>query len=138
MPGETMMILFRRMLSQRNLIYANVFVSASSHRNKNQFFHYFGLLHDLLHRQDLPNKWFDRRLKRVAIVLSIFWKIYLTRLVLLFEFSRYFLIWLMLTVLWVESCVRRFLSALFFLKIQNHIYQKLQPALHIQESLRGL
>ena len=42
--------------------------------NKNQFFHYFGLLHDLLRRQDLPNKSFDRRLKRSTMFLSIFVK----------------------------------------------------------------
>ena len=39
--------------------------------NKNQFFHCFGLLHDLLRRQDLPNKSFDRRLKRSTMFLSI-------------------------------------------------------------------
>ena len=43
-------------------------------RNKNQFFHYFGLLRDLLQRQDLPNKWFERRLKHLAMVLSSFGK----------------------------------------------------------------
>ena len=43
-------------------------------RNKNQFFHYFGLLHNLLHRHDLPNRWFERRLKRLALFLSIFGK----------------------------------------------------------------
>ena len=40
--------------------------------NKNQFFHYFGLLHDLLHRQDLLNKWFERKLKLLVMFLSIF------------------------------------------------------------------
>ena len=29
--------------------------------NKNQFFQYFGLLHDLLYRQELPNKCFEKR-----------------------------------------------------------------------------
>ena len=42
-------------------------------RNKNQFFHYFGLLHDLLHRQYLLNKWFERKLK-LLMFLSIFRK----------------------------------------------------------------
>ena len=31
-------------------------------RIKIQLFHYFGLLHDLLHRQDLLIKWFERKL----------------------------------------------------------------------------
>ena len=43
--------------------------------NKNQFFHFFGLLHDMLRRQDLPNNWFDRRLKPQAMFLSIFRKV---------------------------------------------------------------
>ena len=43
-------------------------------RNKNQFFHYFSLLCDLLHHQGLQNKWFERRLKRMAMFLSIFGK----------------------------------------------------------------
>ena len=38
------------------------------------FFHYFGLLHDLLGRQDLTNNLFERRLKRSAMFLSIFRK----------------------------------------------------------------
>ena len=42
--------------------------------NKNQFFHYFSLLQDLLHRQDLPKKWFERRIKRLTTFLSIFRK----------------------------------------------------------------
>ena len=47
-------------------------------RNKKQFFHYFGLLHNLLHRQDLTNKWFERKLKCMAMFLSTFWKTYFT------------------------------------------------------------
>ena len=43
--------------------------------NKNQFFHLFGLLHDMLRRQDLPNNWFERRLKLLAMSLSIFRKV---------------------------------------------------------------
>ena len=43
-------------------------------RNKNQFFHYFSLLRDLLRRKDWPEKWFERRLKRMAMFLSIFGK----------------------------------------------------------------
>ena len=39
-------------------------------RNKNQFCHYFGLLHDLLHRQYLLNKWFKMKL-RLLMFLSI-------------------------------------------------------------------
>ena len=74
MPGETMMIQFKRILSQRNLIdaniwnliYANILCQVLGGRNKNQFFHYFSLLRNLLHHQDLPNKWFERRLKRMA------------------------------------------------------------------------
>ena len=69
-----MMIQFKRILSQRNLIdaniwnlmYANILCQLLGGRNKNQFFHYFSLLRDLLHHQDLPNKWFERRLKLMA------------------------------------------------------------------------
>ena len=69
-----MMIQFKRILSQRNLIdaniwnliYANILCQVLGGRNKNQFFHYFSLLRNLLHHQDLPNKWFERRLKRMA------------------------------------------------------------------------
>ena len=43
-------------------------------RNKNQFFHYFSLLHDLLHRQDLLKKCFWRKLKSLVMFLSIFGK----------------------------------------------------------------
>ena len=64
-----MMTLFRRILSQRNLTYANIFV-ASPRCNKIEFFHYFGLLHDLLRRQDLSDNWFERRLKRPSNVRS--------------------------------------------------------------------
>ena len=39
-------------------------------RNKNQFCHYFGLLHDLLHRQYLLNKWFKMKL-RLLMIFSI-------------------------------------------------------------------
>ena len=68
------MIQFKRILSQRNLIdaniwnlmYANILCQLLGGRNKNQFFHYFSLLRDLLHHQDLPNKWFERRLKLMA------------------------------------------------------------------------
>ena len=42
-------------------------------RNKNQFFHYLGLLHDLLHRQYLLNKRFERKLN-LLMFLSIFGK----------------------------------------------------------------
>ena len=42
-------------------------------RNKNQFFYYFGLIH-LLHRQDLSNEWFERKLKLVIMLLSSFGK----------------------------------------------------------------
>ena len=45
---------------------------------KNQFFHYFGSLRDLLHCQDLPNKWFKRRLKCITMFLFIFQKTYFT------------------------------------------------------------
>ena len=76
--GETMMILFRRILTQRNLMYANIFVSVSSWWQENKFFHYFGLLRDLLHRQDLTNKSFESRLKFMAMFLSSFWKKYFT------------------------------------------------------------
>ena len=69
-----MMIQFKRILSQRNLIdaniwnliYANILCQVLGGRNKNQFFHYFSLLRNLLHHQDLPNKWFERRLKCMA------------------------------------------------------------------------
>ena len=69
-----MMIQFKRILSQMNLIdaniwdliYANILCQVLGGRNKNQFFHYFSLLRNLLHHQDLPNKWFERRLKRMA------------------------------------------------------------------------
>ena len=44
-------------------------------RNKNHFFHYFGLLHDLLHRQDLLNKWLGRKLKLLVMFPSIFEKL---------------------------------------------------------------
>ena len=43
---------------------------------KNQFFIYLDLLRDLLHRQDLTNKRFERRLKCMAMFLSIFLKTY--------------------------------------------------------------
>ena len=43
-------------------------------RNKNQFFYFCGLLHDLFHRQDLLNKWFGKKLKRLVMFLSIFGK----------------------------------------------------------------
>ena len=41
-------------------------------RNKNQLFHYFGLLHDVLHRQDLLNTWFERKLK---LFFSFYWNL---------------------------------------------------------------
>ena len=44
-------------------------------RNKNQVIHQFSLLCDLFHHQDLPNKWFERRLKRMTVFLSIFGKL---------------------------------------------------------------
>ena len=56
--------------------------------NKNQLFHLSGLLHNMLRRQDLPNNWFERRLKLSAMFLSIFQKSCFTKLVLLFEFTR--------------------------------------------------
>ena len=43
-------------------------------RNKNQFLYYFGLFYNLLHRQDLSKRWFERKLKRLATLLSIFRK----------------------------------------------------------------
>ena len=46
-------------------------------RNKNQFFHYVGLFHDLLHRQDLLNKWFERKLKLLVMFFAIFGKRFL-------------------------------------------------------------
>ena len=44
--------------------------------NENQFFHYFLslLVIYLLHHQNLPSKWFERRLKRKAMFLPIFGK----------------------------------------------------------------
>ena len=35
--------------------------------NKNQFFHYFSLLRDLLRHKDWPKNLFERRLKRMAM-----------------------------------------------------------------------
>ena len=113
-------------------------------RNNNQFFHYCGLLHDLLYRQDLPNKWFERRLKRLAKFISIFGKgislgwFYCSNSQGNFK-----------TILKLSGYQQfRFpvydlslLSGVFFqqllLKIQNHTDEELQPALHIQESFRG-
>ena len=69
-----MMTLFRRILSQKERYTLTILCQLLCGRNKNQFFHYFGLLRDLLQRQDLPNKWFERRLKHLAVVLSSFGK----------------------------------------------------------------
>ena len=63
-----------RILSLRNLIYAKIFVSTSSWLQWSQFLDYITLLHDLLHRQDLLKKWFERNLKRLIVFLSIFGK----------------------------------------------------------------
>ena len=76
LPGETMMTLFAQILSQRNFIYAHIFVSASSWLQANQFFHFFVMLHDLLSRQDLSNNWFERSLKLSKLPLSIFRKVF--------------------------------------------------------------
>ena len=74
-----MMILFRRILPQRYLVYANIFVSAPRRCKKNQFLHYFGLLSQLLQRQDLTNKLFEVRLKCMPMFLSLFWKTYFSK-----------------------------------------------------------
>ena len=131
------MTLFRRILSQRNLIHsANIFVS------------YFGLLQDLLHCQFLPNKWLERKLGRLARFLSIFGKCISPDWFYCSIFQGNFEITL-------ELCGYQYfqfpvyelglLTGVFFqcilLKIQNHTnkeLQCLQPALQIRESLRGL
>ena len=69
------MILFRQILiSQRNLIAQTFVCQLFRGRNKNHFFYYFGLLRDLLHRHNLTKKWFEARLKCMAMFLSIFRK----------------------------------------------------------------
>ena len=61
--GETMMTLFRRVLSQT---YTQTVLSQHLHgRYKNQF---------LLYLATLANKWSERRLKRMTMFLSIFGK----------------------------------------------------------------
>ena len=91
LSGETMMtnIFGSDEYYHKGIWYSQTFSSQLLRgRSKNQFFHSFGLLHDLLRRQDLPNSWFERRLKLSAMFLSIFRKGIFTRLVLLFEFPR--------------------------------------------------
>ena len=79
MSGKTMVTLLRRILSQTNSIYRNIFVSVFSWLQKNHLFHYFGLLHRLLHRQDLLNKLFWMEVTMFRNASLYFWKRYLTR-----------------------------------------------------------
>ena len=97
-------------------------------RSENQFFHYFGLLHNLLHRQDLLSKWFERRLKRIAMFLFIFGKLstpgwfYCSNSQGNFEmtFRTFRLSIISITCIWFESSVRRFLSAGFIENSKSH------------------
>ena len=113
--------------------------------SKNQFFHYFGLLNDLLHGQYLLNKWFGRKLKLLIMFPSIFGKLIsqvwfycsnfqgnIDMTLELFHLSV-----IPISCIWVESLFGLFFQQLL-LKIQYHIDQELQLALHIQESLRGV
>ena len=88
-------------------------------RNKNKFFHYFSLLHDLLRHQNLPYKWFVRRSKDMAMFLSIFGKPVWTSCFYCLNSQSNFEMTLELfrlsiisvSCIWVESSVRCFLSA---------------------------
>ena len=89
-------------------------------RNKNQFFHYFSLLCDLLHHQDLPNKWFERRLNVwqcfspfleniFHLVVCIFW---IPKVTLKWnDFGTFWLSKIPISCIWVEYSVWIFLSA---------------------------
>ena len=75
LSGETM-ILFRQSIIHKGIWYTQAFSSQLLRGcNKNQFFNFFGLLHDMLRRQDLLNNWLERRLKLSAMFLSIFRKV---------------------------------------------------------------
>ena len=111
--------------------------------NKNHFFHFFGLLPDMLRRQDLPDICFERRLKLSAMYLSIFRKVVSTSWFYCSNFKGNF----EMTLEIFRSQHFQFpeyelsaLSSVFFqqllLKIQSHIHQ--ERAFHIQESLRGV
>ena len=98
--------------------------------NKNQFFHFFGLLHNMLRHHHLPNNWFERRLKLSSQCSSPFLEKLFHQVSFIVRIPNVTLKWLWkfwlsiisISCLWVEP-----LSGVFFqqllLKIQNHIHQ---------------
>ena len=85
--------------------------------NKNQLFLFFGLLDDMLHRQDFPNNWFERRLKLSAMFPFIFRKVvspswfYCSNSEVTLKWLwKFFAISNLISCIWVESSVRRFFS----------------------------
>ena len=107
--------------------------------NKNQFFQYFGLLHDLLYRQELPNKCFEKRYS-LNFLENVFYQVgFIVRISENFEMTLQHFGYQQFQFPVYELSL---LAGVFFrqllLKIQNDIDQELRPALHILDSLRGI
>ena len=105
-------------------------------RNENQVFYYFSLLHDLLHRQELLNESFGRKLR----FLSIFGKGISPGCFYCSNSEGSFKMTLELFFYQFPVYELSLLPGVFFqqllLKLSNHI--NLEPALLIQERLRGV
>ena len=118
MSDKTMMILFRRILSQRNLIYANVLVSASLWSQKKSIL----LLLWLVKRSVAPSK-FDKYMVWEEVKMYHNLSLYFLENVLYHNFTRLLLLlkWMWtiqlsiisISCIWDESSVRRFLLAAF-------------------------
>ena len=92
--------------------------------NKNQFFYYFGLLHDLLHCQNLLNEWFEKKLKYLIMFLSVFGKRISPGWFFCLSFQgnvgTFRLPINSISCIWIESSVRCFLSAAFTENLKSY------------------
>ena len=107
--------------------------------NKNQLFQYFGLVHDLLYRQELTNKCFEKRYS-LNFLENVFYQVgFIVRISENFEMTLQHFGYQQFQFPVYELSL---LAGVFFrqllLKIQNDIDQELRPALHILDSLRGI
>ena len=114
--------------------------------NKNQLFHYFGLLNELWHHKDLPKKNGLRGGWNIWQYFSPFLGKLFQLVGFIVPIPKVALKWLWNSGVINNSNFQKYEFSLLpdilfwqvLLKIQNHIDQELQQALHIQGSLRGV